>query len=352
MSAAYISSPISPITSELGHLTLFSENADDINANSRTTLGSDVAEPQPIGESWESWGDGDVWRTVQSMLATLANGQDQKSNNTAKPERTGPIAKGPDSTKPFQLRAPKSKQRRPSNDRRSIDVQARNRKYFVVFPCVYSIDQDQFIYRVDESFQHHRVIGQPLRPQTQLNLQGMAYCVDSQGDLGYQLGHDWVKEVFYPELQQALLEVKRCIENNNLQGTTGGLWIHNMSSDESLGNTSSGPSSPTLSIGSDEGHALPRLSQYPNQREIDNWFHQLKRCRAIQAKAGHRLQEVRCPLEKCAKVQRRPQALRDHLYFHFGIKPYKCQFGCQQAFETKANMERHTDTCPIRWGTQ
>ncbi|CAE6480597.1 unnamed protein product [Rhizoctonia solani] len=352
MSAAYLSSPISPITSGMGHLALFSENADDIKSNSRPSSDSDVIEARPIGESWESWGDGDVLRTVMHMLAILASRQDQKSNHPVKHERGGPVAKGPEPTKPFLLRAPKSKQRRSSNERRHSDVQVYSRKYFVVFPCIYSIDPERTIYRVDENFQHHRVVAQPLQPCTPFNLHGVTYWIDSRGELGYQLGHDWVKEVFYTDLQQALSEVKRCIETNNLQNTTQGLWIHTTSSDESLGNTSSEPSSPALSVGSDESHSLPQLSQYPDQSEIDNWFQQLKRCRAIQAKAGHRLQEVRCPLGTCAKVQRRPQALRDHLYFHFGIKPYKCQFGCQQAFETKANMERHTDTCPIRWGTQ
>ncbi|CAE6511958.1 unnamed protein product [Rhizoctonia solani] len=351
MSAAYLSSPISPITSGIGHLALFSENTDDVNSNPRPSSDSDGIEARPIGESWEAWGDVDVLRTVQHMLATLASRQDQKSNHPIKHER-GPIAKGPDPTKGFLLRAPKSKQRRSSNERRHSDVQVvYNRKYFVVFPCIYAIDSERIIYRVDENFQHHRVTAHPLQPGTPFNLHGMSYWVDSRGELGYQLVHDWVKEVFYADLQQALFEVKRCIENNNL-GATQGLWIHTTSSDESLGNTSSGPSSPALSIGSDDNHTLPQLSQCPDRSEIDNWFQQLKRCRAIQAKAGHRLQEVRCPLSTCAKVQRRPQALRDHLYFHFGIKPYKCQFGCQQAFETKANMERHTDTCPIRWGTQ
>ncbi|KEP46888.1 hypothetical protein V565_177060 [Rhizoctonia solani 123E] len=370
MSAGYPSSPISPITSAIGHLALFSENVDDIRSNSRTSLDSDVIEVRPIGESWESWGDVDVLRTVKHMLATLASRLDQKPSHPIKYERGSPIAKGPEPTKPFLLRAPKSKQRRSSNERRHSDVQVvYNRsthtptsesvtwliipkEYFVVFPCIYSIDPERTIYRVDENFHHHRIVSQPLQPGTPFNLHGVSYWVDLRGELGYQLGHDWVKEVFYTDLQQALSEVKRCIETNNLQNTTQGLWIHTTSSDESLGNTSSAPSSPALSIGSNESHSLPQLSQSPDQNEIDNWFQQLKRCRAIQAKAGHRLQEVRCPLGTCAKVQRRPQALRDHLYFHFGIKPYKCQFGCQQAFETKANMERHTDTCPIRWGTQ
>ncbi|KAH7327695.1 hypothetical protein B0J17DRAFT_772146 [Rhizoctonia solani] len=325
-------------------------DTDSLNANSRPTSDSNAVETRPIGESWESWGDGDVWRAVQAMLAKIDNQQNQKSNQPAKPEREGPVAKG--TSGPFQLRAPKSKQRRSSNEQRHVDHQLSKRRYFVVFPCVYFIDQSWIIYRIDESFQEHQVTALPLQPQVPFDLQGMAYWLDSQGELWYQLGNEWIKEVFYTVIQQALCEVMRCIENNNLQGTTKNLWIHTTSSDDSLGNASSNPSSPTLSIGSDEGHALPQLSECPDQQEIDNWFQQLKRCRAIQAKAGHRLQEVRCPLRKCGKVQRRPQALRDHLYFHFGIKPYKCQFGCQQAFETKANMERHTDTCPIRWGTQ
>ncbi|KAF8603896.1 hypothetical protein BDV93DRAFT_508210 [Ceratobasidium sp. AG-I] len=51
-----------------------------------------------------------------------------------------------------------------------------------------------------------------------------------------------------------------------------------------------------------------------------------------------------CPVVGCHKVQRRPQALRDHLFFHFAIKPFEC-LHCQRAFETKANMGRHTKTC-------
>ncbi|KAF8603895.1 hypothetical protein BDV93DRAFT_606576 [Ceratobasidium sp. AG-I] len=53
-----------------------------------------------------------------------------------------------------------------------------------------------------------------------------------------------------------------------------------------------------------------------------------------------------CPVVGCHKQQRRPQALRDHLFFHFGIKPYECQH-CPRAFETKANCGRHTKTCPL-----
>ncbi|CAE6461859.1 unnamed protein product [Rhizoctonia solani] len=351
MSTAYASSPTSPITAGMRRLALYPKNTDDLNANSRPASDSSTVEARPIERSWESWGDGDVWRAARAMLATFDNKQNEKSNQPTKPEWGGPIAKGLDPTKPFQLRAPKSKQRRSSNEQRHVDHQWSNKRYFVVFPCVYCIDQEWIIYRIDEGFEQYRVTAQPLQPQATFNLQGMVYWLDSQGELWYQLANDWVKEVFYTGLQQALCEVIRCIENNNLQGTTKNLWIHTTSSDDSLG-ASSDPSSPTLSIGSDEGHVLPQLSQCPDRNEIDNWFQQLKRCRAIQAKAGNRLQEVRCPLGKCGKVQRRPQALRDHLYFHFGIKPYKCQFGCQQAFETKANMERHTDTCPIRWGTQ
>jgi hypothetical protein len=195
------------------------------------------------------------------------------------------------------------------------------------------------IYRLDEKFQQHQVTHFPLQTRSTFSLQGISYWVDENEDLWYKLDHDWLKETFYTEVYRALLEVKTCIQNSkvsfemlvggvtnnpidNLHEAAGGSWVPSPSSDDSHGNTSSGPSSPTLSIGSDEARSttLPQLSQFPDQAEIDNWFQQLKRCRAVQAKAGHRLQEVRCPLSRCGKVQRRPQALRDHLYFHFGIK--------------------------------
>ncbi|CAE6418998.1 unnamed protein product [Rhizoctonia solani] len=350
MSTAYLSSPISPVTSQLGRLALLPKSTDDRNSNYQSISGLDEARTN--GESWDSWGDRDVLKTVQSMIDYLAWHSKPNHGRSTEIEHRAPVAKGADVTKPFQLRAPQSKQRRSSNDRRYVHPPASRKKYFVVFPCIYSIDQDRIICRLDENFQQHPVISRPMQIKTILSLQGMEYCLDESGDLWYKIDRDWIKETFYTEINCALMEVKRCIESNNLPCVPGSSWIPSSPSDCSFGNTSSGPSSPTLSTGSNELHVLPQLGQNPDQAEIDNWFQKLKRCRAVQAKAGHRLQEVRCPLLTCAKVQRRPQALRDHLYFHFGIKPYKCQFGCQQAFETKANMERHTDTCPIRWGAQ
>ncbi|CAE6528802.1 unnamed protein product [Rhizoctonia solani] len=69
--------------------------------------GLDGIESRPIGESWESWSDVDVWRTVEHMLATLASRQDQESSHPI--EHEGDLAaKSPDPTKGFLLRAPKT----------------------------------------------------------------------------------------------------------------------------------------------------------------------------------------------------------------------------------------------------
>ncbi|CAE6511942.1 unnamed protein product [Rhizoctonia solani] len=92
---------------------------------------------------------------------------------------------------------------------------------------------------------------------------------------------------------------------------------------------------------------LRTLSASPNQEEIDNWLDDMKRHRAMQVKDGIRVSPIHCPIPTCGKYQRRPQALRDHLYFHFDIKPHRCDYGCPLSFETEANKNRHLETCPM-----
>ncbi|CAE7210806.1 unnamed protein product [Rhizoctonia solani] len=89
------------------------------------------------------------------------------------------------------------------------------------------------------------------------------------------------------------------------------------------------------------------LSPNPDQVEVDQWIEDMKRHRAMQVKDGFRLSAVRCPVAGCRGTQRNPRALRDHLYFHFSIKPHRCDYGCAIAFETEAKKNRHLETCPL-----
>ncbi|CUA74636.1 hypothetical protein RSOLAG22IIIB_05644 [Rhizoctonia solani] len=91
------------------------------------------------------------------------------------------------------------------------------------------------------------------------------------------------------------------------------------------------------------------LSANPSQDEIDNWIKDLKRHWAMRAKDGIPASPIRCPVPTCGQFLRRPQALHDHLYFHFDIKPHRCDYGCPLSFETEANKNRHFETCPMVW---
>ncbi|KAG8761821.1 hypothetical protein FRC11_012839 [Ceratobasidium sp. 423] len=84
--------------------------------------------------------------------------------------------------------------------------------------------------------------------------------------------------------------------------------------------TSRAGGSQDITMDDPQQEGLRALSPNPDQEEIDNWIEDMKRYRSMQVKEGIRVAPIHCPLPTCGKGQRRPQALRDHLYFHFGIK--------------------------------
>ncbi|KAH7327688.1 hypothetical protein B0J17DRAFT_218058 [Rhizoctonia solani] len=156
----------------------------------------------------------------------------------------------------------------------------------------------------------------------------------------------WLPEIVYAELSAALTVVIDYIEEHNLHISADPILSPPSSSPDQTISSGSGTHDTDMDI-PEEG---PRaLSQNPDQEEVDNWMENMKRYRAMQVKEGLRVAPIRCPLTTCGKEQRRPQALRDHLYFHFNIKPHKCDYGCPIAFETEANKNRHLETCPILW---
>ncbi|KAG8700427.1 hypothetical protein FRC08_004713 [Ceratobasidium sp. 394] len=88
------------------------------------------------------------------------------------------------------------------------------------------------------------------------------------------------------------------------------------------------------------------LGRVPSKEQVDDLVEAVKFERKNHETGGG--PQLKCPLSACGynKELRRPQALRDHLYFHFGIKPYPCgRNGCDKTFQTKANRGRHFETC-------
>ncbi|KAG8770138.1 hypothetical protein FRC12_004486 [Ceratobasidium sp. 428] len=91
--------------------------------------------------------------------------------------------------------------------------------------------------------------------------------------------------------------------------------------------------------------SLPPLNT-PTQAEIDSWLGHYQRLRKA-SKTREGLPKVACPLLGCSGQNfRRIHSLRDHLFSHFGIKPYECDV-CQKRFGVKANCKRHMEahTC-------
>ncbi|KAG8766410.1 hypothetical protein FRC12_006900 [Ceratobasidium sp. 428] len=222
----------------------------------------------------------------------------------------------------------------------------RNPVYFVVFPNVYMFDIHRIVCRVDNQDRHHEVDDVKPNPPGAGNvfsIDNISYWFDRNNQLSYNLDGQWYMEATYVDLSSARREIVRYAEQNRLplpapaaEPSTSRTNTHRASRQDTF----------RVSNLAGEEDMYPPFPQYPAQAEVDAWFQQFKARREVLQKQAGRALDIKCPIENCWKSQRRPQALRDHLYFHFGIKPYSCEnFGCPIAFETEANMKRHMDTC-------
>ncbi|KAG9128156.1 hypothetical protein FRC07_004268 [Ceratobasidium sp. 392] len=220
-----------------------------------------------------------------------------------------------------------------------------NQVFFIVFPNIYVFDKHRIVCRVDSGNRYHAVdlTPNPPNPQSMFYIDDMPYWFDNTNRLWYNLDGQWYSETTYCDLVSARVEFNRYAEQNRLVTPN----IAGPSSSVTMPASTLAASSLPDSKYDDE-HLYPPLSLHPGQAEVDAWFEDFKSRRAALQRTRERLSDIKCPLAQCRKVQRRPQALRDHLYFHFGIKPYKCNYGCSNAFETEANKTRHLDSCAYR----
>ncbi|KAG9117266.1 hypothetical protein FRC07_007405, partial [Ceratobasidium sp. 392] len=219
-----------------------------------------------------------------------------------------------------------------------------NQAYFIVFPKIYVFDRHRILCCVDNENRYNEANLKPNPPnaETIFYIENMPYWFDRHNQLWYNLDGQWYPETTYSDLANARVELHRCAEQNRLAAPIAG------PSSIVTSPTSTSTSSPPQDSNYDDEYLYPPLSLHPGQTEVDTWFEEFKSRRAALQRTRERLGDIKCPLEQCRKVQRRPQALRDHLYFHFGIKPYKCDYGCSNAFETEANKTRHLDSCAYR----
>ncbi|KAG8733519.1 hypothetical protein FRC10_012315 [Ceratobasidium sp. 414] len=194
-----------------------------------------------------------------------------------------------------------------------------NQVFFLVFPNVYVFDKHRIVCCVDSGNRYLEADSlkpNPPEPETIFHLEDMPYWFDPHNQLWYNLGGQWYPETTYSDLPSARAELARCAERNRLVAHPVASTSTSATRTISEANHSPHPQSPS----SDDEYLYPPLGARPGRAQIDAWFEEFKSRRAALQKTRERLSEIRCPLEECRKPQRRPQALRDHLYFHFGIK--------------------------------
>ncbi|CAE6521542.1 unnamed protein product [Rhizoctonia solani] len=131
------------------------------------------------------------------------------------------------------------------------------------------------------------------------------------------MGEFWLPEITYHELHLALTALVEYIEKNglHLDADPSYNWLGGDTIQSTLNHIRI---QDTNMDTPEEGFRA--LSANPDQYEIDNWVEDMKRHRAMQIKDGIRVSPIHCPVSTCGELKRRPQALRDHLYFHFDIK--------------------------------
>ncbi|KAG8766110.1 hypothetical protein FRC12_007084 [Ceratobasidium sp. 428] len=243
-------------------------------------------------------------------------------------------------------------------------------QYFVVDGNIYAYDYTFVVCQIDKQYYHvtHLPLDpNPPIPNTTFRIDQVSFRFDYDGELFRFTGTEWVQEQSYPILADACKEsqANRHFRNtpliSTMRGLDNGLIQFDMPSP--VVPDSAPPAivppgragsyrevSTSLSRSEDVPNALRPvwlLSRViPAQQDIDDWIEAVKHGRRQHDHSDSLL--LMCPLQDCNynKELRRPQALRDHLYFHFGIKPYLCgRDGCSMAFETLANKKRHCTTC-------
>ncbi|CEL63445.1 hypothetical protein RSOLAG1IB_10768 [Rhizoctonia solani AG-1 IB] len=213
-------------------------------------------------------------------------------------------------------------------------------KYFLSYSGVYAYDRHRRIYRFDihPRPRLRRILTGPMDTQITpshmnfkldmenylINTSLELYTVHEQGRLKH-ITHDSPELAFGAVLELGYLEQR---------------------SSDSLGVNSIRPTS--AYHGAIEAEAqMPQISILPNTgnpptiEEIDDYINTLKLIRKSRAvHTGLPSQVIVCPLPRCGTVLARPCALKNHLYFHFRIKPHECA-ACSIRFPTKANLTRH-----------
>ncbi|CAE6364826.1 unnamed protein product [Rhizoctonia solani] len=162
------------------------------------------------------------------------------------------------------------------------------------------------------------------------------YAIDASLELYMHSETGWCREVTHnsPELAFGAL-----LQLGSLEQGPGSSTCGNIKRTKPTCHGVVEPGTPMLLAGS--GVVLPSISNRPTKDEIDDWINKLKVIRKSRTlNTGPSSQAITCPLPGCGVVLTRPSALKNHLYFRFEIKPFKC-VACLAQFSTNANLTRH-----------
>jgi len=276
--------------------------------------------------------------------------------------------------------------------------------YFTVLDNVYCRDLDGTIYLVDKQSCYYpaNVYPNPVLPYSTFQLGPFSYRFDEDGLL-YSLKDSftspWEPKFVYEDVHsamesltaqtgptgleensglneidwEALLKTLEVPPSSNSGFRDAGMesWsggsdpgsegrINSSSWSTSTPILSQSPSLPSSSSSSSPHSpnriSSPRTTETPSspdvqmialwtRADVDKWVDSLKDQRKCRGNLKSR-PELECPWDGCETVSRRPQVLKDHLYIHLHIKPYKCSRpGCTAAFNTASNRHRHVKSC-------
>ncbi|EUC55624.1 hypothetical protein RSOL_125560 [Rhizoctonia solani AG-3 Rhs1AP] len=314
-------------------------------------------EVEPV-EDWGEYGDHEVWVAARKMLANMPRRshkeiEQQEVKRTSRDSSTlisRDVEQNEAKSSVSEVNPPEAPEKGDQGfvlEQVHADILLKGRVYFLHYPSVYCYDENRIICSIGEGLRYHQVttiVPNPPELQAPFDIGGVAYCFGEEGALWYAMGEHWLLEVTFPALEPALSELVRYIEANNLHITADSIYTPPSSGPSQSTSSETGMQDTNMDAPED---GLRILSPSPDQEEIDGWMEHLKWRRAMQVKDGIRVSPIHCPVPACGKFQRRPQALRDHLYFHFNIKPHRCDYGCPIGFETEANKNRHLETCPM-----
>ncbi|KAG8782105.1 hypothetical protein FRC12_021230 [Ceratobasidium sp. 428] len=237
--------------------------------------------------------------------------------------------------------------------------------FFLVLSEIFTLDSERQIHDMHQNLipivdttTPGDVTQNGMEDHPSFNIHGIIHFIDASGTLWFQIAPtgEWRLVWLYTRLEDVMVARMEFLEFQTTPAPRSQASLHtgcmrlghtsnvdNMSSTNQEGMLLSSHHGASSSSQSNVNVSAPEL--YPSrsiQHAVDNWVEQYQKGRRV--RGSQRLTKMACPVPGCDQKPRRPHALKEHLYFHFKIKPHVCGF-CSKGFETVTNQKRHEKTC-------